>query len=233
MTKKGIIFHILCIVLLMQFFLLSSCSQAIPSDQNQTKDDIKITDSVKAGKVVIENDKKRYFVIPAIMENKSGWDWEACAASCMMFLDPTTGWVDQSKLYHDRTAGGYDPGTYALCSVGNYKYFHGYAAYVSAASNPNLSLLAQYGFNQNQLFIDVRVNRSPYYTYTVVMYGYDLNNNQIAYWNPHTGFCGWVNYDKFVSNLSENGSTSYSSWMMGVIYDPTMNKSWYPEPGTR
>jgi hypothetical protein len=221
MTKKCFLLQVSCIILLMLFFLLSSCSQAVSTSQDQTKYDAKIS-SGTTEKSLRQDGTRFYHAIPTIMEDHPGWDWCASAAICMMFLDPNCSWVDQSDLYKfkqypDYTFAGYN----ARYCIDNYKNFHGYSAYVSAGySAPNLKFLAQYGFNYGHLFIDVRKNFSNGSEFTVVMYGYDLTNNQIAYWNPNTGFCGWVDYGKFLSNLNEGGVQSYSSWMTGVIYDP-------------
>jgi hypothetical protein len=79
--------------------------------------------------------------------------------------------------------------------------------------------LDQAGSDAGHIWIDERIERvPPYKRYTVVIYGYDMSNNQIAYFNPITGFCGWVNYSSFLTNYSENGSpSSFSNDMVAVF----------------
>jgi hypothetical protein len=223
MTKKSFIFQVSGIILLMLVFLLSSCSQAAMNDQDQKNDEIKMSDSIKAGKVVKENDNKRYCVIPCIMEAQPGWNWCASSANCMMFLDPNCSWVNQTDLYKFKQYSELFPEKNAYDCINFYKNFHGYALPVT---NTSLYSLARNGIDKNTLFINVRKISRPFYLtkFTIVIYGYDLAKNQVAYFNPHTGFCGWVDYNSILSGLNENGIYSEWSYMLGVTYDPSYYK---------
>jgi hypothetical protein len=214
MSKKSF-FYLVSSVLLVLIFLLSSCSQAALTEQNQPG--IKIADKVNSSRVIIESPDKRYYIIPFIREDKPGWDWCACSASCMMFLDPGCGWIDQSALYRLRW-GGIDPGSNVLACIRSYKPYHGIAAYINVGMGaPSLEFIARNGFDNVHLIIDIRKDQYTGKLFTVVMYGYDLKNNMVAYWNPHNGISAWVDYHTFTSNLIEGGVTSYSDYMIGVI----------------
>jgi hypothetical protein len=235
MTKKGFI-HFSCIILMLLVFFAFSCSQATMTKQEQPKNDVKAADANKAKIVSALFNTMRYYVIPTIMEEKAGWDWCASAAICMMTLEDTCGWVDQTKLYNRKGYSDIFPQYNFVNAVRSYKYFHGTANYCTY-DNPQLSALAQYGFGNaygntvfNTIFISVRRYQNPkLQKFTVVLYGYNLLTNQVAYFNPHTGFCGWVNYSTFINGYYENGVYSSSEQIIGV--DLTgIDKSWYPEP---
>jgi hypothetical protein len=226
MTKKHIIFNVSCIILLMLFFLLSSCSQAVSTSQDQTKYDAKIS-SGTTEKSLRQDGTRFYHAIPTIMEDHPGWDWCACAEICMAYIDPDFGYVDQSVLYQKGPFAA-NPLYNANDSIWSfYPHFNGNTYFIWAgAGSPGLDyvkLCIDGDPNPNHcagpgLFIDERISRIPPFTkYTVVMFGYDLVNNQIAYFDPQTGFCGWVNYNSFLNNLSDNHSrSSYSNQMLAV-----------------
>jgi hypothetical protein len=224
MTKKGFIFQVSGIILLMIVFLLSSCSQAAMTEQN--KMDAKYP-SGTIEKSIRQDGTRFYHLIPTIMQDNPGWNWCACAQICMAYIDPNFGYVDQSVLYQKGPYAA-NPLYNANASIWSfYPNFNGNTYFIWAgAGSPGLDyvkLCMDGDPNPNHgagpgLFIDERVSRIPPFTkYTVVMFGYDLVNNQIAYFDPQTGFCGWVNYSSFLNNLSDSHSpSSYSNQMLAV-----------------
>jgi hypothetical protein len=218
MTKKGIILNVCGIILLMLVFLLSSCSQAALTGQDTTKSDLKITDSVKAGRVIRESANKMYYVIPTIMQDNQGWDWCACTEISMAFIDPNCGFIDQSELFPYGPYASLPLYNASSCIWANYKRFKGQSTFVPNYGCPSLSFLKTC-YDCGHIWINERIERvPPFKRYTVIIYGYDMNNRQIAYFNPATGFCGWVNYSTFITSYSENGSpSSFSNDMLAVF----------------
>jgi hypothetical protein len=217
MTKNGFIFHVSCIILLIFIFLLSSCSQAVMNEQNQTKD-VKVTDPNK--KIVFESPNRMYHAIPIIMEDHPGWDWCACAEICMAHIDQDFGYVDQSILYPKRfydTAPLYNAAESIRSFIPDFNGIIKNVLDVEGGGSPGLSYVKD-RLTEGALMIDERISRiPPYAKYTVVIYGCDLDNNEIAFFDPNTGFFGWVNYSAFLYYLSDsNSESSFSNQMLSV-----------------